>query len=164
MFGLVRYAWFDLSGSVWLICLVWFGFVWLACLVCWSMLGLVGLVDLFWSGLTWFGWLAWSGLVFLVWLIWLLFLKITHFGDRYFGDFLVFGVIFLMKLRSGGLLFQEKWPDRFFKPSKWPTQSVPPLQEHGFGFIFGGFWEPKSISFEEKINQKLDVDFVWLRK
>ena len=80
-------------------------------------IGLLGWIGLFgWIGV--FGWLAW-----LIWLFCFLFFLIvwSHFCFIYFCisvlffdeievwrlDFRRFGVTFLMKLRSGGLLFRE---------------------------------------------------------
>ena len=77
----------------------------------------------------------------------LLFFKIVHIGDRFLMIFWFWGD-FLIKLKSRSLIFQEKWPDRFFKLSKPSTPIVTPLMGHGFGTILGGFWEPKSIFFE----------------
>ena len=60
-------------------------------------------------------------------------------------DFRRIGVTFLMKLRSGGLLFREKGSMGDMGGRWGPNTNAMTCSWSPFGFILGGFFDEKSI-------------------
>ena len=67
------------------------------------------------------------------------------FLDALFDDFLASGVTFLMKLRSGGLLFREKGSMGDFRGSWGPKVAADGMLPGVLGSILGGIFHQKSI-------------------
>ena len=67
------------------------------------------------------------------------------FFHQLFDVFLDLGVTFLMKLRSGGLLFREKGSMDDFRGSGWKSSVTKTCSWTPFGSILGGFLDHKSI-------------------